>query len=136
MVVAECVHHWLLPSPNGSPVLTATCKKCGDSRDFKVSARDEFNTQRLDFGKVSDDFIERRAALAYADNNPIPVRKAPAPNKNCQCGCGLPVINPKARYLTSHHLKKLNEDRLNRSRDSGTGRFNAARADSPQRDGP
>lgn len=30
-------HHWLLPSPNGTPTLTGRCRKCGAEREMVVS---------------------------------------------------------------------------------------------------
>lgn len=34
--VSECVHHWMIESPNG-PVSMGTCKVCGESSEFKNS---------------------------------------------------------------------------------------------------
>lgn len=32
-----CRHHWMLPSPNGSPVITAHCRDCGETREEHTS---------------------------------------------------------------------------------------------------
>ena len=32
-----CVHHWVLPSPDGTPTLTATCRHCGAERAMAAS---------------------------------------------------------------------------------------------------
>ena len=34
--VSDCVHHWMIDSPNG-PVSMGTCKVCGMSSEFKNS---------------------------------------------------------------------------------------------------
>ncbi len=34
--VSECVHHWMIESPNG-PVSMGTCKVCGERSEFKNS---------------------------------------------------------------------------------------------------
>ncbi len=34
--VSDCVHHWMIDSPNG-PVSRGTCKVCGESSEFKNS---------------------------------------------------------------------------------------------------
>jgi hypothetical protein len=33
----ECIHHWQLPSPNGSTV-HGICKHCGAERDFPTTS--------------------------------------------------------------------------------------------------
>lgn len=32
---ARCVHHYILPFPEGPPPVVGTCKKCGSRRAFK-----------------------------------------------------------------------------------------------------
>ena len=32
----ECVHHWLVPTPNG-PQLPSRCRDCGEERIFDVT---------------------------------------------------------------------------------------------------
>lgn len=32
-MTADCVHHWLLPTQSG-PTALATCKHCGEQREF------------------------------------------------------------------------------------------------------
>ncbi len=34
--VSDCVHHWMIESPNG-PVSMGTCRVCGESSEFKNS---------------------------------------------------------------------------------------------------
>lgn len=33
----ECVHHWLIESPNGSRLVAGRCKKCGAAREFPAA---------------------------------------------------------------------------------------------------
>jgi len=40
-----CIHRWLVESPNGSHMLPATCKKCGDTKAFPAYERYEYTGQ-------------------------------------------------------------------------------------------
>lgn len=49
MTMAECVHHWLLASPNleiGQTVVGGICRKCGRGADFPVSMPDKMGWDR------------------------------------------------------------------------------------------
>ena len=37
-VEAECMHHWMIDSPNG-PTSKGTCKLCGQESEFRNSAQ-------------------------------------------------------------------------------------------------
>ena len=34
-----CVHHWLVPPPNGELLLLSTCKLCGETREFECTLK-------------------------------------------------------------------------------------------------
>lgn len=35
--MSECVHHWILDSPNGTAFVAAQCKKCGTTKTMNAS---------------------------------------------------------------------------------------------------
>ena len=65
-MTSPCAHRWLLPPPDGSKFLTATCSRCGATKEMGTSiesieerrrrtGRDRWNGKTRDF---DDDVID------------------------------------------------------------------------------
>lgn len=48
--MSDCVHHWRIETPNGTPEVDGVCKNCGEQRVFHSSTDWEiaYNNQRTD----------------------------------------------------------------------------------------
>jgi len=36
----NCVHHWLIPTPDGRALLPSECKRCGAVREFSAAGQE------------------------------------------------------------------------------------------------
>lgn len=63
-LVNPCVHRWIIPPADGSPLLTGTCAYCGATRTFDITPPD---ARRYNSWKPRANAMARAAMDAHAE---------------------------------------------------------------------
>lgn len=66
--MTACVHHWVLPTPNGLRVGDGSCKRCGAVRSFQLIEDDDWSGKSFEIGtaKGAAASVAARRAKAQA----------------------------------------------------------------------